>query len=200
MTLQSSGQISLDDVRTEFGDSGEVKLSDYYGAEGGLPASGEVTLSDFYSITNLIPFLTNRCTGTGGFNQTLYAGWRFTTDGKLQRKTGLSTYVDVLSFGWETQAPIANAGDNFEIRADNTGSETQAGCVEALGSFTDVDVNGGDNTGVWLPLTSNREWFLTVFIIGGLARKASINVDIRNSQTQVIEASGNYTMTVYDAS
>lgn len=57
MPLQTNGEISLSDIRTEFGDSGEVSLSDYYG-EGNpvLPASGEIEMSDFYGVTIAPPF------------------------------------------------------------------------------------------------------------------------------------------------
>ena len=48
MTLQASGMISLSDIATEFGGSGQLKLSDYYGADNGVPTSGEIKLSDFY--------------------------------------------------------------------------------------------------------------------------------------------------------
>lgn len=51
MAVASSGQISLGDMRTEFGDSGQVKMSDYYG-KGSAPASGEVQMSDFYGASN----------------------------------------------------------------------------------------------------------------------------------------------------
>lgn len=55
MALQSSGTISLLDIQTEFGGANPISLSEYYGADTGVPASGQISLSDFYgksSVTN----------------------------------------------------------------------------------------------------------------------------------------------------
>lgn len=57
MPLQSSGQIGAGNIRTEFNQSGEVSLSDYY-RNGGLvdadqssvPLSGEISFTDFYGV------------------------------------------------------------------------------------------------------------------------------------------------------
>lgn len=57
MTLQSSGAISLDNIRAEFGGSTPVNLNDYYrsGAivsnsvvNNNIPTTGSIALSDFY--------------------------------------------------------------------------------------------------------------------------------------------------------
>ena len=47
MALQSSGQISLSDIASEFGGSTPHSLSEYYG-KGGVTSSGQISLSDFY--------------------------------------------------------------------------------------------------------------------------------------------------------
>ena len=57
MALQSSGQIGAGNIRTEFNQTGEVSISDYY-RNGGLvdadqtsvPLSGEISFTDFYGI------------------------------------------------------------------------------------------------------------------------------------------------------
>lgn len=57
MPLQSSGQITLQEIRDEFGQTGEVTVSDYY-RNGSLvdfdqtsvPTSGEISFSDFYGV------------------------------------------------------------------------------------------------------------------------------------------------------
>ncbi len=52
MALQSSGQISLSQIATEFGGSAPHSLSEYYG-DGNAPASGEIQLAaDFYGTSN----------------------------------------------------------------------------------------------------------------------------------------------------
>lgn len=48
MALQSSGQISLANVATEFGGSTPHSLSEYYSAAAGVPSSGTISLSNFY--------------------------------------------------------------------------------------------------------------------------------------------------------
>lgn len=48
MALQTSGQISLANIATEFGDTAPHSMSEFYGAASGIPASGEISISDFY--------------------------------------------------------------------------------------------------------------------------------------------------------
>lgn len=48
MALQSSGQITLNDIATEFGGAVPHALSEYYGVATGIPASGMISVSDFY--------------------------------------------------------------------------------------------------------------------------------------------------------
>jgi hypothetical protein len=48
MTLQSSGPISLSDIKAEFGGVDPISLRDYYALASGLPASGAISFSDFY--------------------------------------------------------------------------------------------------------------------------------------------------------
>jgi len=48
MALPSSGQLSLDDIQTEFGGSNPIGLSEYYGVASGVPSSGTIDISDFY--------------------------------------------------------------------------------------------------------------------------------------------------------
>lgn len=57
MALQLSGQIGAGDIRTEFNQSGEVSLSDYYRGGGlvnssqtSVPVSGEISFTDFYGV------------------------------------------------------------------------------------------------------------------------------------------------------
>lgn len=55
MALQSSGAISLANVQTEFGGSAPTSISEYYGADAGVPASGTISLSDFYGTSSYTP-------------------------------------------------------------------------------------------------------------------------------------------------
>jgi hypothetical protein len=48
MALQTSGQITLQDIAYEFDDAAPHALTEFYGAASGVPTSGEITISDFY--------------------------------------------------------------------------------------------------------------------------------------------------------
>jgi len=57
VALQSSGAISIQDLKTEFGDTGSSSLSEFYrggslvpntGTNAAVPTSGEISLTDFY--------------------------------------------------------------------------------------------------------------------------------------------------------
>lgn len=59
MTLQTSGQITLNNIQTEFGGSNPISFSEYYagganvpagstGTNGAIPSSGAISLSNFY--------------------------------------------------------------------------------------------------------------------------------------------------------
>ncbi len=47
MALQTSGAISLGDIGTEFSDTAPHSLSEFYGADTGIPSSGEIVLVIF---------------------------------------------------------------------------------------------------------------------------------------------------------
>lgn len=48
MALQSSGQITLEDIQGEFGGTAPHSLKEYYGATSTIPSSGEISIKDFY--------------------------------------------------------------------------------------------------------------------------------------------------------
>lgn len=74
MALQSSGPISLADIEGEFGGSGSISLSEYYGAADGVPASGTISMSDFYgtSAYNGPPNVEMWIVGGGGGGGSVY--------------------------------------------------------------------------------------------------------------------------------
>jgi hypothetical protein len=70
MALQSSGQIKLSEIATEFGGSAPHALSEYHGS-GNAPASGEIQLAaDFYGTSSGISLSTTINCG----NQTIKVG------------------------------------------------------------------------------------------------------------------------------
>jgi len=48
MPLQTSGEIKLSQIATEFTDAAPHELSEFYSAATGVPTSGEISISDFY--------------------------------------------------------------------------------------------------------------------------------------------------------
>lgn len=52
MALQTSGQISLADIASEFGDSAPHSISEFYGAGSSIPSSGPIDFADFYGATS----------------------------------------------------------------------------------------------------------------------------------------------------
>jgi hypothetical protein len=55
MALQTSGQISLSNIATEFEDSAPHSMSEFYDAASGIPASGQISISDFYGASAVLP-------------------------------------------------------------------------------------------------------------------------------------------------
>jgi hypothetical protein len=55
MTLQSSGQIALSDIQTEYSRT-DPNLKAYYGASTGIPTSGRIGIKDFYGASSVPPF------------------------------------------------------------------------------------------------------------------------------------------------
>lgn len=48
MPLQSTGEIKLSQIATEFTDAAPHQMSEFYSAATGIPASGEISMADFY--------------------------------------------------------------------------------------------------------------------------------------------------------
>jgi len=65
MALQSSGQISLSNIASEFGGSAPHALSEYYGSDT-VPSSGQISFSNFYG-TSSITYLAQSNVGSGTF-------------------------------------------------------------------------------------------------------------------------------------
>lgn len=55
MALQTSGAISLNDIQAEFGGTNPASLSEYYGADTGIPTSGTISMGDFYGASAADP-------------------------------------------------------------------------------------------------------------------------------------------------
>jgi len=73
MSLQSSGAISMSQIKDEFGGTGSHALSEYYALAGlgvsGIPASGAISFSQFHGKSNQV---TTSVWVTSGYSTT---GW-----------------------------------------------------------------------------------------------------------------------------
>ena len=142
MALPSSGTLKLSQIQGEFGGSNPIKLSEYYGADAGVPSSGTIKVSDFYGKSSFTAFgyrdFTNVgwqsmnvpvgvssvcivCIGGGGGGGAALWGGGGGGGGGL-------TYVnDVpVTAGEKIEVYVANGGDNTG-RGDGTdGQGTQA--------------------------------------------------------------------------
>lgn len=52
MAIPGSGPVSLGDIQTEFGGTNPISISEYYGADAGVPGSGAISMSDFYGTSS----------------------------------------------------------------------------------------------------------------------------------------------------
>ena len=132
MALQSSGQISISDIATEFGDSAPHSMSEFYGA-GGAPASGELKISDFYGLASftmpsgiIIPF-------TGASTP---SGWTAFTSANGRAIIGAgSSYSNGSTGGsssFSKSASLASSGSHTSYQS-GSGSGTP-NCCTARGS------------------------------------------------------------------
>lgn len=99
MALQSSGQITLKEIATEFGDTAPSTLKEFYSAASGIPASGEITIKDFYGASSLQTF----------------------TISSNQQEMNLSTYLTAQ--GWDGSSNVdVTINSGVYIWSDNTGT------------------------------------------------------------------------------
>ena len=131
MALQTSGEIKLSEIASEFDDAVPNGMSEFYGAAAGIPASGEITISDFYGASavvvpsGLIVPLYN--------TSTVPTGWsRFTAaDGKTIVAAG-STYTAGASSAGTGTIPYSGSTSNSGAHAGpgNTGCGGGGGGVQ----------------------------------------------------------------------
>jgi len=106
MALQSSGQISLSDIATEFGGSAPHSLSEYYGSDT-VPASGEISIGDFYGTSNITYYAA-----TGGTITTSgdYKVHTFNSSGTFTITTAGNTGIEYLIIAGGGGGGAANSG------------------------------------------------------------------------------------------
>lgn len=118
MALQSSGQISLLNVATEFGGSAPHSLSEYYGAAAGVPSSGTISLSNFYG-TSSATDITYSVVGAGGGG-----GGAGNVSASGTGSSGTSTSISGSGISTITAAGGGGGGGGYRV-TDTSGDKTQ---------------------------------------------------------------------------
>lgn len=160
MALPGSGQISLGDVQTEFGGTNPAKLSEYYSAAAGVPASGTIRLSDFHgtSASYLLAVTNKSFSDTSAWPTDVTNGVRIRTNGNVEENdTGIYSVRDQ----WMGAGGTAS---NYQVKATATAGASNV---------------SGNSLGVWHSLSGSKGW--NVVQTGAGPKTASLTIDIRNA-------------------
>jgi hypothetical protein len=193
MTIASSGQLSIADLKTEFGgDASNISLQDYYaggtyvsagtaGDGGPIPSSGEIKLSDFYGAPAAVVTVSGELITHFTTGATATAGVRVNTDGTIDKLVGaVYTQIDA-STDWII--PNIEASSTYEVRITNV-SWTQ-------GSSFDTEASPAE---VWISMAANREWSIVDATSTGLGAKSlTFDIEIRYDGGAVLDA-GSFSM------
>jgi len=143
MALQSSGAISFDNLRTEYGNGGSIALSEMYrgGAfvldhsnNSGVPTSGTISLSNFYGANNTAPSWSMTLTVgsiTGKINEFGYGAFGFVQDNNPTYGSVSDNTVDILGGAFFRQCKFHSIGGTIFVEID--GGST---------SWTSIVING----------------------------------------------------------
>ena len=167
MALPSSGAISFNNLRTEYGNGGSIALSEMYRGgsfvlnhsnNGNVPTSGTISLSNFYGQSNTAPVVTHTTTQTNGNPGGKLPAIGYTntfgssTDGTINFLSGAQYYLwhDTITAGSNQQ------GLHVYVNGRNTGwtSIKIGGTTLARTAFTSTGT-ARLNPNFWLPTTTN---------------------------------------------
>lgn len=164
MAIVSSGTVSLSDIQTEFGGVNPISISEYYrnglyttSNNTGVPTSGEISISDFFGATDYVPgSITFSSPGT--YTWTIPSAMTSVTvtvnggdggggSGYYTFNSKLDTYT--AQFGGRGGTG-ATAGNTFAVSAGNTltivvGAGGAGGPAPGLNS-TSANQGGGGGT------------------------------------------------------
>lgn len=163
MALQSSGAISLGDIRDEFGGAGARAISTYYRGGGlvpnheqnsDIPTSSTITFSDFYSTAK--DFEASLTSGVGastiGYIDGTHGSMNFTFVGK---SASVTTQVEIISI-YDLEVKGTYSTTLFVVNGNHTGtwwsSIVISGSTAGTNTFTRPDsgtYNSGPDTTSW---------------------------------------------------
>lgn len=189
MTLQSSGPISLEDIQAEFqSPATNISLQAHYrggafvpdiAANSGVPTSGPISVQDFYGATNfqIVAGFPTVIHDVFGGPTTVTATLEFRRDG-----TTLAVRLHSANTAGEWADPESpTIGDDWQVRYD-------------VLSGNSLNIGGGDE-GVWLTMSSTRQFGQTVTGSSGL-RSSSVRIRIRDVATMTEELDETVSMLV----
>jgi len=153
MTLPSSGALSLNDIKGEFGGPASPSLGDYYaggsyvpagtsGTYGAVPSSGTISIQNFYGTSAVIIAFNDLSVSAaaGGYSQAGYAIFGAGGSiGKVYEQYNLGPFTFV-----EQWCTPTSQGGNYEVYA----------------SISAGYVVGTVNT--WIATTANPSWYVDV--------------------------------------
>jgi hypothetical protein len=166
MALPTSGALSLNDIKGEFGGPTSPSLGDYYaggsyvpagttGTNGAVPSSGTISISNFYGTSNaIIAFESYNLSAFELDPNDATCYYQINSNGSVYGTVG-GTPFDLLE-QWVT--PTSQAS-NYEVFA-------------TLNSGT---LSGG-TTGSWLSLGTTRDWYVTQTSVGSKVAELSIQI------------------------
>ena len=141
MALQNSGQISLNDIRTEYGLTGSVSLGAFRGdgSQPPLPASGAISMGDFYSNIARSGKITVVQQNTSIYS---YIGFG---EANMVSSTptaafGSMTKQDIIALGNNSKRVTAMAGQSFPAYGTPRVSIFTASTVSTNGDFSTFTV------------------------------------------------------------
>ena len=163
MALQSSGAISFDNLRTEYGNTGSIALSEMY--KGGsfvlnhsnnpnVPTSGAIAMSNFYGANNTAPSWSTTMTVGGQSGKISEAGYgniggnqnNNPTYGSLSDNT-----IDILGGAFLRQVKYSVGKIFIEIDGGSTSWST---CVVNGATFTRTNMT--KDVDLWTQTASNN--------------------------------------------
>lgn len=139
MPLQSSGEISLLNIATEFGGTAPHSMSEYYDVADGIPSSGQISFNQFYGASAQTTHGISDYYGTYGVGAFSSSGLSFT----LSQAEGTAA-VWTISPGIPVSSSVkffcTNGGNHSSYVIMNQGLSSQvsssSGVQEPVVSFT----------------------------------------------------------------
>jgi hypothetical protein len=175
MTLPTSGPLSLNDIKGEFGGPSAPSLGDYYaggayvpagttGTNGAVPSSGAISISNFYGTSAVIVTFNDFSLNAYELSPndaTCY--YRINSNGNVYG-TNFGTPFDLLE-QWVTPTSFAS---DYEVYA-----------TLVSGSLT------SGTTGAWLSLGTTRDWYVEETANFG-TETATLSFDVRKIGTTTV--------------